>query len=115
MIVQRQNALRQVGVTLAICSLALAVCCAIIATSDLRGDKVGRASMLEVVPRFFVAPRRILYGLGSGEEQDAANHAAVAFGTFAGQDEYAEELLGEDHYATQFFNALQSDEVHSEW
>jgi len=58
-----------------------------------------------------VAPRRILYGLGSGEEQDAANHAAVALGTFAGQDEYAEELLGEDHYATQFFNALNSDEV----
>lgn len=55
--------------------------------------------------------RRILSGLGSGEEQDAANHAAVAFGTFAGQDEYAEELLGEDHYATQFFNALNSDET----
>ena len=60
---------------------------------------------------FMVAPRRILYGLGSGEEQDAANHAAVAFGTFAGQDEYAEQLLGEDHYATQFFNALNSDAV----
>ena len=27
------------------------------------------------------------------------------------QDEYAEELLGEDHYATQFFNALNSDET----
>ena len=38
-----------------------------------------------MVPGFVVAPRRILYGLGSGEEQDAANHAAVALGTFAGQ------------------------------
>ena len=27
--------------------------------------------------------------------QDAENHAAVALGTFAGQDAYAEQLLGE--------------------
>jgi hypothetical protein len=81
---------------------------------------------LQVLPYgFVVAPRRILYGLGSGEEQvstscflfffgswmkfptfvisnharvnvqDAENHAAVALGTFAGQDAYAEQLLGE--------------------
>lgn len=35
----------------------------------------------------------------------------VMNGFYFPQDEYAEELLGDDHYATQFFNALNSDEV----
>ena len=76
----------QVGAVLAIVTLALVVCCALIASSDLR--RADRSALLQVVPGVVLAPRRILYGLGSGEEQDAANHAAVAFGTFAGQDEY---------------------------
>ena len=135
--------MRQVGVALAMCTLALAVCCAIIASSDLGS---GKTSLLQVrvpecvallrMPSFraprdcppllptcirvhgqvipyglVVAPRRILYGLGSGEEQDAANQNEVAWGTFAGQDAYAEDLLGDEHYLVQFEDALHSDAV----
>jgi len=99
---------RQVLAAVAVSALALAVCCALIAAADLGGAR--RSSLMEVVPAgFVVAPRRSLYGLGAGEEQDAENHAALAFGTFS--PEYADELLGEDHYAAQFLNALHSDEV----
>merc|ERR1712216_1124222 len=39
-----------------------------------------------------------LYGLGSGEEQDAENSIVTTFETFAGQDEWMEELLGDEYY-----------------
>ena len=96
-------------VTAVISALALAVCCALVASADL-GPR--RASLLEVVAvrnGFVLAPRRILYGLGSGEEQDAENHAALAFGTFS--REYADEVLGEDHYAAQFLKTLGDRKV----
>merc|ERR1712205_249783 len=102
-----RRALASAAATAAICTLALAVCCALIASADLR--KSG-SSLLEVVPLgSIMAPRRILYGLGSGEEQDAANQNAVAWGSFADQDAYAHDLLGADHYAVQFDEALNSD------
>jgi hypothetical protein len=99
----------QVMVTAAISALALAVCCALVASADL-GPR--RASLMELVAfrnGFVLAPRRILYGLGSGEEQDAENHAALAFGTFS--HEYADELLGQDHYAAQFMKTLADQKV----
>lgn len=169
-----RRALASAAATAAICTLALAVCCALIASADLRKSgssllEVGfimcgpapvpcsrlrtlltrpplacdapihAACATKVVPLgSIMAPRRILYGLGSGEEQDAANQNAVAWGSFADQvgrhaycepmytnvckhahdrhgckiqDAYAHDLLGADHYAVQFDEALNSDAV----
>ena len=116
-----RRGLASAAATAAICTLALAVCCALIASADLRKSgssllEVGfimcgpapvpcsrlrtlltrppfacdapihAACATKVVPLgSIMAPRRILYGLGSGEEQDAANQNAVAWGSFADQ------------------------------
>ena len=52
----------QVAVVLAVCALALTVCVALISTSELKAARP-------------VA----LYGLGSGEEQDADNSVMTTF------------------------------------
>ena len=46
---------------MAICALALAVCCALVSTAELKARPTA------------------LYGLGSGEEQDAENSIVTTF------------------------------------
>lgn len=46
---------------MAICAVALAVCCALVSTSELKARPTA------------------LYGLGSGEEQDAENSIVTTF------------------------------------
>mmetsp|Transcript_16139 Transcript_16139/g.54072 ORF Transcript_16139/g.54072 Transcript_16139/m.54072 type:complete len:111 (-) Transcript_16139:949-1281(-) len=84
---------RQIAFTLAISALALTVCCALIASADLKGNRVA------------------LYGLGSGEEQDADNSMVTTFETFAGQDEYMEELLGDEYYQELFKEIADSEPI----
>jgi spore coat protein CotH len=43
-----------------------------------------------------------LYGLGSGEEQEADNSIVTTFETFDGQDDYMKELLGDEYYVDLF-------------
>jgi len=57
-----QNVARQLAVVLAVCALALTVCVALISTSNLK-----------------VARPVALYGIGSGEEQEADNSMATTF------------------------------------
>ena len=73
--------------------MALTVCCALIASADLKGNRVA------------------LYGLGSGEEQDADNSMVTTFETFAGQDEYMEELLGDEYYQALFKEIADSEPI----
>ena len=56
------NACAQLAIVLAVCAVALAVCVALISTSELKASRP-------------VA----LYGLGSGEEQDADNSIVTTF------------------------------------
>ena len=80
----------QVALALSMIALALVVCCALIATAELKGSRVA------------------LYGLGSGEELGADQSAFTAFGTFDGQDEMLEETLGAEYYV-EAFKELQED------
>ena len=90
----KQNVARQVAVVLAVCALALTVCVALISTSELKAARP-------------VA----LYGLGSGEEQDADNSVMTTFETFAGQDEWMEELLGDEYYVELFAEIADSEPI----
>lgn len=51
----------QIAVVMAICAVALAVCCALVSTAELKARPTA------------------LYGLGSGEEQDAENSIVTTF------------------------------------
>jgi hypothetical protein len=51
----------QIAVVMAICAVALAVCCALVSTAELKARPTA------------------LYGLGSGEEQDADNSIVTTF------------------------------------
>jgi hypothetical protein len=51
----------QVAFVMAICAIALAVCCALVSTAELKARPTA------------------LYGLGSGEEQDAENSIVTTF------------------------------------
>merc|ERR1711934_428941 len=62
-----QNVARQLAVVLAVCTLALAVCVALISTAELRAARP-------------VA----MYGLGSGEEDDADQSQFTAFESMDG-------------------------------
>eukprot|EP00286_Rhodomonas_abbreviata_P026325 CAMPEP_0181302856 /NCGR_PEP_ID=MMETSP1101-20121128/8225_1 /TAXON_ID=46948 /ORGANISM="Rhodomonas abbreviata, Strain Caron Lab Isolate" /LENGTH=122 /DNA_ID=CAMNT_0023408345 /DNA_START=869 /DNA_END=1238 /DNA_ORIENTATION=+ len=81
----------QIAFAAGIIGIALVVCCALIATSELKAKKT------------------VLYGLGSGEEQEGANAIATTFATFDGQDEMIEELLGEEYYVP-LFEEIAEDE-----
>jgi len=89
-----QNVARQLAVVLAVCALALTVCVALISTSNLK-----------------VARPVALYGIGSGEEQEADNSMATTFETFAGQDEYMEEELGDEYYVDLFKEISESEPI----
>merc|ERR1712216_55619 len=86
------NVTRQIAIVMAICALALTVCVALVSTSSL-------------------TRRTALYGLGSGEEQDADNSAFTTFETFAGQDEWMEELLGDEYYVELFAEIADSEPI----
>jgi hypothetical protein len=90
----KQNIARQLAIVLAVCAMALAVCVALISTSELKASRP-------------VA----LYGLGSGEEQDAENSIVTTFETFAGQDEWMEELLGDEYYVELFAEIADSEPI----
>ena len=53
----------------------------------------------------------VLFGLGSGEEQEGANAIVTTFETFAGQDEYIKETLGAEYYVEEFEKIAESEEV----
>merc|ERR1719183_2273977 len=86
------NVTRQIAIVMAIAALALTVCVALVSTSSL-------------------TRRTALYGLGSGEEQDTDNAAFTTFETFAGQDEWMEELLGDEYYVELFAEIADSEPI----
>lgn len=88
-----QNITRQIAFVMAISAIALAVCCALVSTSELKARPTA------------------LYGLGSGEEQDAENSIVTTFETFAGQDEWMEELLGDEYYVELFAEIAESEPI----
>jgi len=90
----KHNVARQLAVVLAVCALALTVCVALISTSELKAARP-------------VA----MYGIGSGEEQDADNSVATTFETFAGQDEYMEEELADEYYVDLFAEIADSEPI----
>merc|ERR1711939_789926 len=90
----KQNIARQLAIVLAVCAVAVAVCVALISTAELKASRP-------------VA----LYGLGSGEEQDAENSIVTTFETFAGQDEWMEELLGDEYYVELFAEIADSEPI----
>ena len=53
----------------------------------------------------------VLFGLGSGEEQEGANAVAATFKTFDGQDDYVKETLGDEYYVEAFKKLAQSKKV----
>jgi len=83
----------QIAVAAGIIGLALVVCCALIATAELKEK------------------RTVLYGLGSGEEQEADNSMVTTFATFDGQDEWIEETLGAEYYAELFEEIAEAEET----
>jgi hypothetical protein len=83
----------QVAFVMAICAIALAVCCALVSSAELKARPTA------------------LYGLGSGEEQDAENSIVTTFETFAGQDEWMEELLGDEYYVELFAEIAESEPI----
>mmetsp|Transcript_6838 Transcript_6838/g.16088 ORF Transcript_6838/g.16088 Transcript_6838/m.16088 type:complete len:140 (+) Transcript_6838:41-460(+) len=87
------NTSKQLMVAAGIIGLALVVCCALIATAELKEK------------------RTVLYGLGSGEEQDGENAIATTFATFDGQDEWIEETLGEEYYVELFEEIAEAEET----
>lgn len=88
-----RHVLKQIAVVLAVCALALTVCVALISTSELRPRSVA------------------LYGIGSGEEDDADQATTVTFETFDGQDEWMEELLGDEYYVDLFAEIAESEPI----
>jgi hypothetical protein len=66
---------RQILAVIGIMGLALVVCCALVASAELKEQKV------------------VLYGLGSGEEQEGANGIVTAFETFKDQEEVVEAAV----------------------
>uniref|UniRef100_A0A7S4KRQ5 Uncharacterized protein n=1 Tax=Guillardia theta TaxID=55529 RepID=A0A7S4KRQ5_GUITH len=73
---------------------ALTFCVLLIASSNLRGNRneLFQPTYFSVAPgtflnrRIAVFPGKMLYGLGSGEEDQAANMDAVAFGVIPACD-----------------------------
>ncbi|EKX34577.1 hypothetical protein GUITHDRAFT_119226 [Guillardia theta CCMP2712] len=104
---------RQILYSSVIVAAALAVCTVLIATADLRGS---RTALYQPYRPMMIKRGQILYGLGSGPEQDGENAAAVAFGTFDGlQDSEGNDIipaaLGEDYYVPQFEEIAESAAV----
>eukprot|EP00292_Cryptomonas_paramecium_P023542 CAMPEP_0113676722 /NCGR_PEP_ID=MMETSP0038_2-20120614/8818_1 /TAXON_ID=2898 /ORGANISM="Cryptomonas paramecium" /LENGTH=144 /DNA_ID=CAMNT_0000593817 /DNA_START=73 /DNA_END=507 /DNA_ORIENTATION=+ /assembly_acc=CAM_ASM_000170 len=85
------NVTRQLTLALSVVALALVVSCALIATAQLQSEET------------------VLYGLGSGEEQEGANAIATTFKTFDAEDDYVKETLGEDYYVDKFKAILDDD------
>merc|ERR1719261_1071334 len=103
-----QNVARQLAVVLAVCTLALAVCVALISTAELRAARP-------------VA----MYGLGSGEEDDADQSQFTAFESMDGSvdvktEEAVEEVedavavAGKEHeILAAFANDVPDDSTHA--
>jgi len=83
----------QIAVVAGLIGLALVVCCALVATAELKQKST------------------VLYGLGSGEEQEADNSMATTFATFDGQDEWIEETLGAEYYTELFEEIAEAEET----
>ena len=53
----------------------------------------------------------VLFGLGSGEEQEGVNADVASFKTFDGQDDYIRATLGEEYYVDAYKKLADSEEV----
>jgi hypothetical protein len=81
----------QIALAMSIIAMALVVSCALIASAQLQTEE------------------SVLFGLGSGEEQEGANAIATTFKTFDAEDDYVKETLGEDYYVDKFKAVLDDD------
>jgi len=77
---------------MSIIAMALVVSCALIASAQLQSEE------------------SVLFGLGSGEEQEGANAIATTFKTFDAEDDYVKETLGDDYYVDKFKAVLDDDD-----
>uniref|UniRef100_A0A7S4KRV7 Uncharacterized protein n=1 Tax=Guillardia theta TaxID=55529 RepID=A0A7S4KRV7_GUITH len=120
----RSNLQRQLLYVAGIACTALTFCVLLIASSNLRGNRneLFQPTYFSVAPgtflnrRIAVFPGKMLYGLGSGEEDQAANMDAVAFGSFDGVkdtegEEVLKEVLGEDYYVPAFEEVAEAEET----
>lgn len=119
--------------------VALVVCVALVASSDLKSQRVSlyqvgphpclcvpalvsvyrcharsstdfRNSCDQPVPS---VRRMALYGIGSGAEADAENSVAAVIATFEGQDEMLKETLADEYYVDLFEEIAEKEEVAS--
>ena len=83
----------QVAISFGIIAMALVIACGLIMTAKLSDEE------------------SVLFGLGSGEEQEGANAVGTTFKTFDGQDDYIKETLGAEYYVEEFEKIAESEEV----
>mmetsp|Transcript_12137 Transcript_12137/g.23928 ORF Transcript_12137/g.23928 Transcript_12137/m.23928 type:complete len:148 (+) Transcript_12137:3-446(+) len=86
------NVARQLMAVIGIVGLAIVVCVALIASSNMKSE------------------RAVMFGIGSGEEQEGANAVYTTFETFKDQEKEVEELLGKEFYVEEFKEAEKTTE-----
>ena len=86
------NVARQLMAVIGIIGIAIVVCVALIASSNMKSEKA------------------VMFGIGSGEEQEGANAVYTTFETFKDQAKEVEELLGKDFYKEAFEEAEKETE-----
>mmetsp|Transcript_6775 Transcript_6775/g.16886 ORF Transcript_6775/g.16886 Transcript_6775/m.16886 type:complete len:139 (+) Transcript_6775:51-467(+) len=83
------NVNRQLMAAAGIMGLALVVCCALVASAELKEQEV------------------VMYGLGSGEEDAGSKGVLTAFETFKEQEEVVKDAVGKEYYVDEFAAAKE--------